>query len=928
MALNLGDINYKLGADTSELKKASKALKKTGKEAKDTADETTKLSTTMKDLSSASVLALGPLSGLGARINAIGAITNRSSIAIAALFGGIAAGIVAMGALSKSVVGASLELERIQAGLIASTESTAAANKEFNFIASTAQKLGTDLGAAGREYAKLAAAARGTTLSGEKLRQIYLGISEAGVALRLNAQDITGAFRAIQQMISKGNVQAEELRGQLGERIPGAFQLAAKSMGVTTRELDKMLKKGEVLADDLLPRLARALRERFGEQAKEAANSLTAALAGTSTAWLLLRRSIDSVLGISDAFKSGVQGLRDTLNGLNRDIHGVVATTGAVVTGITLIFAPGILAGLVKLATVIRSVTIATTGLNIALSANPLVAAGTMLRRIAFAAAGAAISYGIFKAAVGDAKTVQEELIEEIDNTIEAHRRQGTVLQSTINKQKVLVRDQMQALQEQLRLQTRVLDEALKKQEELRKRTQRPGALQFALLPAKDIGQLDVARNEVNKLNTAIDNLRKRLEKLSTVEGVADPVRIIKDVVDVSEKRIAALRGQITATLEGTGVLRRYKQELQDIKATEAFRRELEKATPKITDIDVRVKEFTETLKQLRDAENQVATGDLLARIRQEIRDQRQLTEATSQGTLAVSSLNLELRNRTALEEWSKSLEKAGISSELAAALVDQLSASFKGLAAAQQTAAQAPILERIRKLTRDTSLMAKATDKGKEAVEDLNMQLRQRETLQQWREELQKAGVDATQAKALLDDLKKSLEELSTTTIGARGNFQQMFLSYRDVASTISSNLASWVVEGGKFEDTLKNLVKQLTQMVIQAHIFNSIMRGFGLTGAPLPIGGPGAPAAGPPVSVSTPPVMALTAPVATTTAGFAPQTEVGSGGPTIIIDARGADAGVEDRIKNLIRSEGRRNIQTTLRTIADNESRPRRGF
>ena len=49
-------------------------------------------------------------------------------------------------------------------------------------------------------------------------------------------------------MISKGKVQAEELRGQLGERLPSAFQLAAKAMGMTTAQLDKFMADGKLTA--------------------------------------------------------------------------------------------------------------------------------------------------------------------------------------------------------------------------------------------------------------------------------------------------------------------------------------------------------------------------------------------------------------------------------------------------------------------------------------------------------------------------------------------------------------------------------------------------------------------------------------------------------------------------------------------------------
>ena len=58
-------------------------------------------------------------------------------------------------------------------------------------------------------------------------------------------------FLAISQMISKGKVSAEELRLQLAERMPGAVNIFAKAIGVTTSELDKMLQEGKVGLEDL-----------------------------------------------------------------------------------------------------------------------------------------------------------------------------------------------------------------------------------------------------------------------------------------------------------------------------------------------------------------------------------------------------------------------------------------------------------------------------------------------------------------------------------------------------------------------------------------------------------------------------------------------------------------------------------------------------
>ena len=52
-----------------------------------------------------------------------------------------------------------------------------------------------------------------------------------------------------------------------GEQLPGAFQMAAQAMGVTTAELNKMLEMGEVVSEDFLPKFAKVLHERFGKAA-------------------------------------------------------------------------------------------------------------------------------------------------------------------------------------------------------------------------------------------------------------------------------------------------------------------------------------------------------------------------------------------------------------------------------------------------------------------------------------------------------------------------------------------------------------------------------------------------------------------------------------------------------------------------------------
>ena len=63
---------------------------------------------------------------------------------------------------------------------------------------------------------------------------------------------MNAALRATSQVFSKGKVSAEELRQQLGERLPGAFTLFAASMGLVPADLDKALEQGKVTLQDFM----------------------------------------------------------------------------------------------------------------------------------------------------------------------------------------------------------------------------------------------------------------------------------------------------------------------------------------------------------------------------------------------------------------------------------------------------------------------------------------------------------------------------------------------------------------------------------------------------------------------------------------------------------------------------------------------------
>jgi len=194
--------------------------------------------------------------------------------------------------LTGEIARASVQMERFERGLRAATGSAAQSAAELAFVREQADRLGLNLESAAEQYTKLTAAARGTTLAGQASRDIFVAVSEASRVLGLSAEQTGGALTAIEQIISKGKVSAEELRGQLGERLPGAFQIAARSIGVTTAKLDEMLKQGKLTAEELLPAMARELRSTFGPEVESAANDAAAAYERFRTAVFDLKVAI------------------------------------------------------------------------------------------------------------------------------------------------------------------------------------------------------------------------------------------------------------------------------------------------------------------------------------------------------------------------------------------------------------------------------------------------------------------------------------------------------------------------------------------------------------------------------------------------------------------------------------------------------------
>jgi tape measure domain-containing protein len=103
-----------------------------------------------------------------------------------------------------------------------------------------------------RNFTKLAASVIGAGGNLQAAEVAFRGIASGVRGTGGNLRDLDSALLATSQVFSKGKVSAEELRQQIGERLPGAFTLFAKSIDKTPQQLDKMLEDGQVTLNDFL----------------------------------------------------------------------------------------------------------------------------------------------------------------------------------------------------------------------------------------------------------------------------------------------------------------------------------------------------------------------------------------------------------------------------------------------------------------------------------------------------------------------------------------------------------------------------------------------------------------------------------------------------------------------------------------------------
>lgn len=540
----------------------------------------------IKDLGSAVVLAVGPLSGFGARLMAIAAISHRSGFALAAFATGVITAGGALFSLSKSVINTAIDIDRIKSRLENSTGTAEVAAVEFDNLRQMADRTGQEFVSLADQFTRFQAASMGTALEGDKAREIFENLATAVGNFQLDAASAEGVFRAVEQMMSKGNVAAEELRQQLGDRLPGAFKAAADSLGVTTQKLNELLKKGKVSAEEFLIPFSREVKKRLGGDSVDGIDSLRASLNRLNNAWTFFKVNFDEAFGISKAFKRGVDALAAALNFLGDNIKVTAAIVGSLTAAIGLLALPRVISGVLAFGGAIRTATIAVLGLTSVMAVGTMASwLGLFVRVVTVVGAGVA-AMELFGTTTAEAAEAERTLKVESDALIASQEKQTTSVQTSAQKFAAATMKKIEALY----LQIMAMQRAEQAQREFVKEfdsgskpwfdrgldewfarlvagaKQAQGATRQAIIPMEK--ELEALKARFDKLMSIGGDSGSKPKPIIDTEGLDRAGRALRDANQEIEKLLMANQKM----LEGPQVFEQYEKAAEVANKVQQFR--------------------------------------------------------------------------------------------------------------------------------------------------------------------------------------------------------------------------------------------------------------------------------------------------------------------------------------------------------------------
>lgn len=579
----------------------------------------------LQKLSSTAVLVAGPLSGIATRLSVITSLAEHFSISWAAMIAGIAGGAFAFYKVATSAIAVEKSLQSVSQTLTAVYGNATIANVQLKYLSELSDKTGVSFVDLAKQFGQIEASAKGTNLEGERTRKIFEAIVFSGAKLGLSNEDVKGSLLAIQQMMTKGTISAEDMRQQLGDRLPGSMKILADALGVTDTKLQSLMKQGAIGASTLV-KFADAAVKRYNVDTSQRVDTITAAENRLNLARIRALDILDKQIGFSSAYKNVLNFITDGLRGASESSGRLIAVLGALSGALIAAFAgTAITRGLAGIAVGVRAVTTAVGALNMATLLGSAGSLLSVIARLGLALAGGVVGYKMMQGAIDgtadsflNAKPAVEDYLKAQQKLVSTDRK-PTLEYLEEQKQKLeALTTARQALADTSKGTLGKLDLAAgmgATQEQLDDLWKKLGA-------GPAVSGLQQYDAQIQQTKTNIAGLNKLLAQQSAAEDKPrkDPVKDLTNSQEVTIKRaqesIRTLRTQYN-NLFMAPAAKEQAEMLEDVAhKTELFKQSLERAQIPAGKMKQLVDAYHASLMKLKEGElvikNQVSAFQLL----------------------------------------------------------------------------------------------------------------------------------------------------------------------------------------------------------------------------------------------------------------------------------------------------------------------------
>jgi tape measure domain-containing protein len=233
------------------------------------------------------------------------------------LYGTAYKGLAFLTSLPGQILNAAKSQQQFTNGLKVATQDTGTFAKELLYVDNVQRAFGLNLETTRTGFTRLYASMAPTGFDSGSIEKLFTGISAATASLQLTPDKAERVIYAFGQMASKGQIMSEELKGQLGDVLPGALAIFSKAAGMSVKEFSKAMEDGEFVGTrfrEVFAKVSDELMNRFGTGAQVAGRSLQGLI---NTVGGDFQRTLESFAPLANAAAQATLG---PLTGMLREV--------------------------------------------------------------------------------------------------------------------------------------------------------------------------------------------------------------------------------------------------------------------------------------------------------------------------------------------------------------------------------------------------------------------------------------------------------------------------------------------------------------------------------------------------------------------------------------------------------------------------------